>query len=88
MSNRPLTAIAADIRADWRKVTYAAKPLLDAMSELDSIDDTYYEDSAKAIVICFLRNATRWHGDRAKAIKAELKKMAGIKFVNVRKAKV
>lgn len=77
--NRPLRKIAADIRKNWPKVNYAAKPYLDAMAQLDSIDDTYYCDSAKSVVLYFLCNAGTWRGEDAKRIKAELKQLANIK---------
>lgn len=79
MSNRSLSVISREIRADWIKVNYAAKPYLDAMSQLDSIDDKYGFDSGKSVVMYFLANAGSWRGEKAKAIKAELKKQAGIK---------
>lgn len=71
--NRPLNAIAADIAKDWRNVNYAAKPYLDAMFSLNSISDRFYMDSADSVVRYFLSNATTWRGDKARAIKAELK---------------
>lgn len=79
MTARPISVIAADIRANWPKVNYAAKPYLDAMDSIDSIHDMYYADNAKSVVLYFLANATTWRGDDAKRIKAELKKLAGIK---------
>jgi hypothetical protein len=48
-------------------------PYLDAMRSLNSINDDYYSDSAKTIVIYFLSNATTWRGDTARQVKAELK---------------
>ena len=72
---RSLSAIARDIRADWQPVNYAAKPYLDAMSTLDSINDKYMFDSGKSIVLYFLANASSWRGDKARAIKSELKSM-------------
>jgi len=71
--NRSIRAIALDIRQDWVKVNYAAKPYLDAMLELNSINDRYYDDSAKSVVLYFLANASSFRGDRAKLLKAELK---------------
>jgi len=76
---RALSAIARDIRANWPKVNYAAKPYLDAMAQLGSINDKFYADSAKDVVLYFLANAGSWRGEDAKRIKAELKKMAGVK---------
>jgi hypothetical protein len=76
-NHRPLSTIAADIRKAWPKVNYAAVPYLDAMSELNSIDDMYYADSARSIVLYFLANANSFRGEAAKALKAELKQIAG-----------
>jgi len=76
--DRPLHVIAAEIRKDWSKrgkINYAAVPYLDAMSELNGIDDMYYMDSAKSIVRYFLSNARAWRGDVARRVKAELKGM-------------
>lgn len=78
-TKRSLSAIAREIRADWKKVYFGAVPYLDAMSSLDSIDDNYYQDSGKSIVLYFLANAGTWRGETAKRVKAELKAMAGIK---------
>ena len=72
---RPLHAIAADIRRNWPKVNYAAKPYLDAMAQLDGIGDMYYCDTAKSVVLYFLSNAGTWRGPEAKRIKSELKGM-------------
>jgi hypothetical protein len=72
---RSLNIIAKDIRKDWTKPNFAAKPYLDAMLHLDTIHDTYYYDDASDIVRYFLSNATSWKGETARAIKAELKSM-------------
>jgi len=77
---RIVADIAADIKADWRPVNYAAKPYLDAMSEM-AIPATkegvrvgrYYEDSATSVILYFLSNAVSWRGETARRIKAELK---------------
>ena len=47
---RPLYTIARDIRKDWTKVNYAAKPYLDAMSSLSSINDAFHNALAVIIV--------------------------------------
>ena len=70
---RSIRSIALDIRREWIKVNYAAKPYLDAMMELNSINDKYYNDSAKSVVLYFLSNASSFRGERAKVLKAELK---------------
>ena len=72
---RSIAAIAYEIKKDWSNVNYAAKPYLDAMTALNAIDDDYYYDSGKSVVRYFLSNASSWRGDKAKAIKAELKAM-------------
>ena len=72
---RNLRAIACDIKRDWKKVSYAAVPYLNAMLEMDDINDNYYQDSGKSVVLYFLANAGAWRGDIAKRIKAELKGM-------------
>lgn len=72
---RPLSVIANEIYKDWKNVNYAAKPYLEAMSSLDSIDDNYFADSGRSVVAYFLSNAASWKGEKAKEIKAELKKM-------------
>lgn len=82
--NRPLYQIASEIKKDWKATSkngiyFGAVPYLDAMSTLNSINDNYGMDSAKSIVIYFLANAQTWKGETAKRVKAELKKMAGIK---------
>ena len=76
---RPLYKIARDIYQAWPKVNYAAKPYLEAMRDLSSIDDKYGDDSARSIVLYFLSNASSFKGDQAKALKLELKTIAGIK---------
>lgn len=76
---RPLYTIAADIKKNWPKVNYAAQPYLDAMASLTSITDPYYADSGKSVVLYFLANASSFRGDAAKALKTELKSLAGIK---------
>jgi hypothetical protein len=72
---RSLSVIARDIRADWQPVNYAAKPYLDAMATLDNINDKYIHDSGRSIVLYFLANASSWRGEKARAIKSELKAM-------------
>lgn len=78
--NRPLYEIANEIRKDWgSKVKYSARPYLDAMATLNSIEDNYGWDSGKSVVLYFLSNASTWRGEKAKAIKKELKAMVGLK---------
>jgi hypothetical protein len=81
---RSLSEIAREIKRDWgNKVNYAAKPYLDAMMTLDSIDDNYMFDSGRSIVAYFLSNAGSWKGETAKRIKKELKGMLNLKEENI-----
>jgi hypothetical protein len=76
---RSLREIAYEIKRDWAKPNYAAAPYLDAMTGLGSINDDYYQDSGRSVVLYFLSNASTWRGETAKRIKKELKQIAGIK---------
>lgn len=72
MTERAISEIANEIQQDWKNVNYAAKPYLDAMKELKSVDDNFYEDSAESVIAYFLGNARSWKGETAKRIKLEL----------------
>lgn len=82
---RSLGTIAREIIKTWRRkdgtgsVYFGAVPYLEAMHSLSSMDDWYGNDSAHTVVIYFLSNATTWRGADARRIKAELKKIAGLK---------
>ena len=73
--HRPLSAIAVEISRSWPRVSFNAQPYLDAMMELDTLDDQYGADDAASIVLYFLSNAGGWRGPEARRIKAELKAM-------------
>ena len=70
---RPIYEIAADIKTNWKNVNYAAKPYLDAMFSITTIDEMYFNDTAKSIVLYFLSNAASFRGEDARRIKKELK---------------
>ena len=73
---RTIRAIAKDIRADWKNITSSyAWPYYQAMADINSISDMYGADDAYSIVLYFLSNAQGWKGEKAKQIKAELKKI-------------
>lgn len=72
---RSIREIAAEVDEDWAKVYFGARPYLDAMYSLDSINDNYFLDSGASIVSYFLGNAATWRGETAKRVKAELKAM-------------
>jgi hypothetical protein len=73
-----IAELAWTIKEDWRKqgngVNYGAKPYLDAMMTLNSINDNYIAESGRSIVAYFLSNATTWKGEVARAVKKELNK--------------
>jgi hypothetical protein len=72
---RSISTIARDIRRDWSKPYFGAVPYLDAMQNLDTMQDRFYYDSAESVVRYFLSNASSWKGGKAREIKAELKAM-------------
>ena len=73
LEDKSLSEISAIIRADWKKVNYAAKPYLEAMQSLHGVKSSFGYDTGKSIVLDFLSNASSWRGDVAKAVKLELK---------------
>ena len=76
---RLLCVIAKEIEKTWPNINYAARPYLAAMESLTTMDSSYYADGARPIVLYFLANASTWRGPDARRIKAELKKIAGVK---------
>lgn len=76
---KPLRQIAYEIYRDWNPVSPYAKPYLEAMTSLDSVDDKYGMDDGRMIVAYFLSNANTWKGEKAREIKKELKKRIGLK---------
>lgn len=74
-THRPISKIAREIRADWRRVNYAAEPYLQAMTQLNSVDEYVGYDDARGILIYFLVNATTWRGESARRIKTELREI-------------
>lgn len=76
---RAVNQIARDIANDWnaigKGVSPYAKPYLEALLEVETINDNYYLDSADSVVRYFLANASTYRGEKAKALKAELKAM-------------
>jgi len=70
---RSLNEIASEIDSDWTKVSVYARPYLDAMHTLISVNDSYGADSARSVVLYFLSNASTWRGPVARELKLELK---------------
>lgn len=72
---RSISSIAYDIKRVWAKPYFGAKPYLDAMTQLNSINDTYIYDDARSVIMYFLANASTFRGNDAKVLKAELKNL-------------
>lgn len=78
---RSLSVIANEVIADkkagnWSSKSWQpAKPHIAAMTQLQTLNDKYFEDSARSIVSYFLANAGTWRGETARRVKAELKEM-------------
>lgn len=74
---RPLHEIADDISENWEKPYFGAVPYLQALRDLNTIDEDYGADSARSIVLYFLANAQSFRGPEARRIKKELKGLLG-----------
>ena len=70
---RSLCTIAREIHEDWKNISPDAKPYLDAMATLSNVNNMYGYDTGSSIVLYFLANAQGWRGEKARAIKVELK---------------
>lgn len=76
---RSLYDIASDIIADYgdrgKNLPYCADPYVRAMQCLDTIDDYYYNDPGRDVVMYALSNLNGWRGETARRVKAELKSL-------------
>ena len=70
-----VSEIAHAIAKDWTNVSPYAADYLNAMKEIRSVDDNYYADSAKSVILYFLANASSYRGENARSYKALLKDM-------------
>lgn len=70
---RAIFQIAREIAEDWKKPSPYAVPYIQAMKDIHSLNDDYYCDSGRSVVLYFLSNAGTWRGEVAKRIKKELK---------------
>ena len=70
---RPIYEIAKDIRKDWPKPHFAARPYLEALLCIGNKGDAFGADSGASIVAYFLSNAATYRGDNARRLKAELR---------------
>lgn len=87
---RPLHTIATEAISDmdsiarakhkyWRNMFPYLVPYAHAMLTLNTVNDKYILDSGYEIVCRFIANAATWKGETARRIKAELRKMVGLK---------
>jgi len=72
---RTIQEIALDIKQNWKKPYFGAVPYIEAMLDLEKMEEFYGADPADHIVRYFLGNAHTWRGKEARRIKEELKKM-------------
>ena len=74
----PIAQLANLIKRDWKNISPYAVPYLKAMSHLSSVDDNYFADDGRSVVLYFLSNAGAWRGETARLVKAELKRRVGV----------
>ena len=70
-----VSEIAHAIAKDWTNVSPYAKDYLEAMKSISSVEENYYADSAKSVILYFLANANTYRGENARSYKALLKEM-------------
>ena len=86
---RTYAAIARDIRAAWPRVYFGAEPYLEALETMNTTDRdaSYGLDSAREIVVYALANMAAFRGEKAQALKAELRGLVGLDAPKPRKAR-
>lgn len=73
MRNLSELAVIIDRECNTKPWYVYAKPYVQAMYSLESINDNYVADSGESVVRYALSNLTYWRGDVARQVKAELK---------------
>lgn len=81
-SKMKLSQIADIIIDDWSDITPYARPYIEAMANIDDINDSYGSDDATSVISYFLSNAQKWRGATAKKIKTHLKKLVDDYYKN------
>jgi hypothetical protein len=64
--------IAILIQKKWQNIDPYARPYLEAMKTLNTINDKFFSDSAQSIIAYFLLNAASWEDPEANKIKKYL----------------
>lgn len=72
---RTLKEIFDEVFQDWKNINPYAKEYADALHTLNHPNDMYLYERGRDIIPYFLANANGWRGERARAIKAELRAM-------------
>jgi len=68
--------LGAIVKADWGgKVYFGAVPYLQALLEMDSFDQQYYQEYGRHIGLRFLGQAFSYRGPVAKAVKLRIKEL-------------
>jgi hypothetical protein len=70
-----VSEIAHAIAKDWQNVSPYAADYLNAMKEIRSVEDNYYADTAKSVILYFLANASTYRGENARSYKALLREL-------------
>ena len=76
---RKIYEVAFDIKHEWKQPYFGAVPYIEAMLELDTKTSKFGVDDAENIVLYFLANAATFRGEKARALKQELKSIVGVK---------
>lgn len=69
-----ISDIARLIRIYWENIYFGAKPYIQAMNCLETVDDNYGMDSGRTIINYALANMQSFSGPVARLVKAELRR--------------
>jgi hypothetical protein len=75
MSDRSLREIAAEIRADWKKIDGAAEGYLANFENCSDLETRSVMGTAFDAVLGFSHNCQTWRGETARRVKHELREM-------------
>jgi hypothetical protein len=75
-TDTPLYRIAIWIAEDpaYAPARWCAEPYREALSTMESINDSYGLDSGSSIVAYLVSNLAQWRGPLARAVKSELRR--------------
>lgn len=71
--------IRRDHQSKGKELPCGAKPYVEAMACLNTVQDKYILDDGGDIVARALCNLGGWRGETARVVKAHLKKLCGLK---------